>query len=389
MRKKLTQSDFENIPPCPDGTTRIEYCDISVPGLYLEVRATSPHQGTLYLRYKTSVSKTTAHKKIGTTQELTLKQARDRARQLKAKIALGADPQADTRQRKAVPTWDAFFEADYLPHAKQKKRTWKNDADMHRCRISERFGKTSIDRIGRQAVEQFHSELREQGLAPATADHYLKLIRHALNLAVDWGLIESNPAAKVRQFNEDNQVERYLSDAELRRLMAVLRDYENRPMACIVLWLLATGARAGESRAATWEDIDYDARVWVIRSQSSKSKRRRSVPLNDIALSVLDELKDAGGQSGPLFKGKRGPYRHLNRNWARICEAANLQGLRLHDLRHSYASMLVNAGHSLYEVQQALGHSDPKVTMRYSHLTKETLQKAADSAAERIRSAME
>jgi len=127
----------------------------------------------------------------------------------------------------------------------------------------------------------------------------------------------------------------------------------------------------------------------VIRSKSSKSKRRRSVPLNDIALSVLDELKDAGGKSGPLFVGKRGPYRHLNRNWARICEAADLQGLRLHDLRHSYASMLVNAGHSLYEVQQALGHSDPKVTMRYSHLSKETLQKAADSAAERIRSAME
>lgn len=126
----------------------------------------------------------------------------------------------------------------------------------------------------------------------------------------------------------------------------------------------------------------------VIRSQSSKSKRRRSVPLNDIALSVLDELKAAGGKTGQLFVGKRGPYRYLNRNWARICELADLQGLRLHDLRHSYASMLVNAGHSLYEVQQALGHSDPKVTMRYSHLSKETLQKAANSAAERIKSAM-
>ena len=388
MRKKLTQNDLETLPPCPEGKRRVEYCDTQTPGLYLEVRDTSQTQGTLYLRYKNAAGKT-AHQKLGTTQEITLKQARDRAKQLKAKIALGNDPQADTRKRKTVPTWDDFFKDSYLPHAKQKKRTWKNDADMQKCRLSARFGETQIDRIGRQQVEQFHSELRQDGMAPATADHYLKLLRHALNLAVDWGLIDSNPAAKVRQFNEDNQIERYLSDAELKRLMAVLKDYDNRPMACIVLWLLATGARAGEARAATWEDIHYEQRVWVIRSQTSKSKKRRSVPLNDIALSVLDELKAGGNTVGPLFVGKRGPYRHLTKNWERVCEAADLKGLRLHDLRHSYASMLVNAGVSLFLVQQTLGHSDPKVTMRYSHLTKETLQKAADSAAERIKSAMQ
>ena len=387
MRKQLTQSDFEHIPPCPADKHRIEYCDTTVPGLYLEARATSPNQASLYLRYKNSAGKT-AHKKLGTTQEITLKQARERARQLKAKIALGADPQADTRQRKAVPTWNAFFADHYLPHAKQNKKSWNADRQMHKLRLSDRFGETPIDRISRQQVQTFHNDLRQEGIAPATADHYLKLIRHGLNLAVDWGLIASNPAAKVKQFNEDNQIERYLSDDELRRLMRVLRDYENRPMACIVLWLLATGARAGEARAASWEDIDYDHRVWVIQSQTSKSKRRRSVPLNDIALSVLDELKASGRNSGPLFVGKRGPYKYLGKNWARICEAADLQGLRMHDLRHSYASMLVNAGHSLYEVQQALGHSDPKVTMRYSHLTTETRQKAADSAAERIQSAM-
>ena len=247
--------------------------------------------------------------------------------------------------------------------------------------------RTPIDRISQQQVQTFHNDLREEGLAPATADLHLKLLRHGLNLAVDWGLLARNPAAKVKEFKECNQRERYLSDDELKRLMRVLRDYQNRPMACIVLWLLATGARAGEARSATWEDIDYDARVWVIRSQTSKSKRRRSVPLNDIALSVLDELKASGRSSGPLFVGKRGPYRYLGKNWARICEAADLQGFRCHDARHCFASMLVNAGHSLYEVQQVLGHSDPKVTMRYSHLTKETLQKAADSAAERIKSA--
>ena len=141
MRKTLTQSDFDHIPPCPADKNRVEYCDTTVPGLYLEVRATSPHQGTLYLRFKNAAHKT-AHERIGTTQEVTLKKARERARQLKANIALGTDPQADTRQRKAVPTWNAFFADQYLPHAKQNKRTWKNDEEMHRLRLSDRFGGT-------------------------------------------------------------------------------------------------------------------------------------------------------------------------------------------------------------------------------------------------------
>ncbi|EED36168.1 phage integrase family protein [Luminiphilus syltensis NOR5-1B] len=353
----------------------------------MEVRAGCPDWASVYLRHRNGSNKT-AHTKLGTTLDLTLKEARTKARQLKAAIALGADPQADARQRKAVPTWNAFFTESYLPHAKQAKRTWKNDADMHRLRLGPRFGATPINRITRQEVQQFHNELREDGLAPATADHHLKLLRHALNLAVDWGMLQVNPAAKVKQFNSENLVERYLSDEEFKRLMRVLRDHENRPMACIVLWLLATGARSGEAKAATWDDIARDQTVWTIRSEHSKSKKRRAVPLNDIARSVLQEIRASGCTSGHLFVGKRGPYKYLSKNWERICEEADLQGLRLHDLRHNYASMLVNSGHSLYEVQQALGHSDPKVTMRYSHLSKESLQGAANSAGDRIKAAM-
>jgi integrase len=268
------------------------------------------------------------------------------------------------------------------------KRTWKNDEDMHRLRLSKRFGSTAINAITQQNVQQFHNDLRATGMAPATADHHLKFLRHALNLAVEWGLLESNPAAKVKQFNEDNQVERYLSDDELSRLVKVLATYENRPMACLVLWLLSTGARSGEAKAANWEDINLEQRVWIVKSENSKSKRRRSIALNDVAISVLEEIKSMGNTSGALFVGRKGRYRYLNKNWAHLCERADLKDLRMHDLRHNYASMLVNAGHSLYEVQQSLGHSDPKVTMRYSHLSKATLQEAANSASQRIQAAM-
>jgi integrase len=386
---RLTQQHLDRPPPCPTGKRRIEYCDTLVPGLYLEVRDTNPHQGTLYLRYKNAAGKT-AHTKLGTTQDLSLGTVRQRAKQLKAEIATGKDPQAETRQRNAVPTWDEFFEDSYLPHAKQVKRTWKNDADMNRLRISHRFGATPINAITRQSVQQFHNELREEGMAPATADHHLKLLRHALNLAVDWGLLASNPTAKVKQFNADNQVERYLSDDELQRLLKVLRAHENRPVCCAILWLLATGARVGEALSAEWSDIDRSRRTWLIQAKNSKSKKRRSVVLNDVALSVLDELQTLTRhqQKGPLFIGKRGPLGTINKVWYGIRDKAALGDCRLHDLRHSYASMLVNAGHSLYEVQQALGHSDPKVTMRYAHLSKESLQRAANSASDVISAAM-
>ncbi|MEQ8516581.1 MAG: tyrosine-type recombinase/integrase [Chromatocurvus sp.] len=387
---RLTQKHLDKPPPCPPGKRRVEFCDIAIPGLYLEVRDTCPDQGTLYLRYKNSEAKKTCHQKLGNSQELSLKEARHRATRLKAEIALGADPQAETRQRKLVPTWNRFFEDSYLPHAKQVKRTWKNDADMQRLRLSERFGATPINAITRQSVQQFHNALLEEGMKPATADHHLKLIRHALNLAVDWGVLKENPASKVKQFNADNQIERYLSTEEMQRLLTVLKQHPNRPVCCVVLWLLATGARVGEALSAKWSDIDRDRRTWLIQATNSKSKKRRSVALNSVALGVLDELDSLPKRhtSDRLFVGRYGPLGTINKVWYEIRKQAGLETLRAHDLRHSYASMLINAGHSLYEVQQSLGHSDPKVTMRYAHLSNDSLQRAANSAGDLISQAM-
>ena len=258
-RINLTQS-FCNKPTAPlNGKRKIEHCDTQIPGLLLEVRDTSP-VGTYYLRYRNSSNKT-AYSKLGTALEITLKEARQKGQLLKASIAGGFDPQAASQQSQAAPTWDRFFNDSYLPHAKQNKRTWKNDADMHRLRLNDRFGAIPIDAITHQAVQQFHNDLSEEGMAPATADHHLKLLRHALNLAVDWELIDKNPAAKVKQFNADNQVERYLSETDLSALVSVLSTHENHPVCCAILWLLSTGARLGEALSAKWSDVDREGLI--------------------------------------------------------------------------------------------------------------------------------
>ncbi|MEP1472168.1 MAG: tyrosine-type recombinase/integrase [Halieaceae bacterium] len=382
----LTQKFVDKPTPPPAGKRRIEHCDIALPGLYLEVKATSPTWGTFYLRYKDASGKT-CHKKIGRSTDITLKQARSSAKQLRAQIQLGADPQAEARAKKQVMTFQSFFNDHYLPHVQQHKRSWKNDEEMFRLRINGLIGSKPLNRITRSEVQRFHTSLVDQGLSPATADHHLKLIRQALNLAVDWEMLKTNPVARVKLFNQDNQVERYLNQEEMQRLLRVLKADHNRVVCNVILFLLSTGARVSEALSADWNDIDIENRVWVIQATNSKSKKKRSVPLNDVAIGVLDALGNER-KRGRLFVGKRGPLSTINKVWYRIRAEADLADCRVHDLRHSYASLLVNAGHSLFEVQQALGHSDPKVTMRYAHLSKESLQRAASSASDRITEAM-
>lgn len=379
---KLTQKFISNNLHCPEGKHRIEYCDQELPGLYIEVRTTSPGNFTYYLRYKDTAGKT-CHQKIARTTEITLQDARKRAKTLKAEIALGADPRAEEKARKAVLTFCEFFEQHYLPYVKPRKRSWKRDDELYRLRIKAVFGQKRLNQITRQQVQQFHTALKEEGLAAATCNHHIKLLKHCFNLAIDWGYLDINPVSRVPLFHEDNKVEHYLSDEELESLLHVLRTDECRNVCMIALFLLSTGCRVNEVLSAKWSDVDMEKSIFVVRASNSKSKRLRAVPLNSSALEILRQLDTSQEY---LFMNKRTgkPYVNITKVWVRLRKQAGLPHLRLHDLRHQFASFLVNDGRTLYEVQQILGHSDPKVTMRYAHLSTKALQEAANSAAVKI-----
>lgn len=384
---KLTESFIRNNPQCPEAKPRIEYCDSELPGLYVEVRATSPGQGTYYLRYKDSTGKT-CHQKIARTADIGLVEARKQAKTLKAEIALGSDPRAEEKARLAVLTFAEFFEQQYLPYVTPRKRSWGRDEELYRLRIKAVFGHKRLNQITRQQIQSFHTALMHEGLAAATCNHHIKLMKHALNLAIDWGMLDKNPVARVSLFFEDNKIEHYLNDTELERLLTVLHANRNSPVSLIALFLLSTGCRLNEVLSAKWSDVDLDKGVFTIRAINSKSKRLRAVPLNGTALEVLKQL-DTQGRFDHLFINRKTgkPYVNITKVWQRLRTAAGLKHLRLHDLRHQYASFLVNNGRTLYEVQQILGHSDPKVTMRYAHLSTRALQEAANSASIKIKEA--
>ena len=268
MIVKLTPEFIENCLVCPAGNRRIEYVDKGGTGLYVEVRATSPDQGTYYLRYKNEQGKT-CHEKIGRTDDMDLDEARRRAKTIKAEITLGKDPRADEKASKAVPTLDAFFQDHYLPHAKIHNRGWKKKSQMYDLRLKQAFGNKRLDQIKRHDVSSFHLGCRQDGLSPATSDRYLALLRNVVNKAVEFDFLEKIPCKGVKQFNTDNRIDHRLSTIERQRLIITLNNYPNRIPALIAIFVLSSGMRLGEVLSIRHSDIDREKRLLKVAASTA------------------------------------------------------------------------------------------------------------------------
>lgn len=385
---KLTQMMITQGVPLPDGVGRLEACDQDCPGLYLELRRTSPGKGTFYYRYK-DAGKRTCHQRIGSTTEVSLAEARKQAKQLKAEISLGADPKGAQKAKKAAMTVSDLFELHVLPRAKVFKRSFARDVEMYNLRIKKAFGSKRLCDVTRGEVELFHSNLLKDNLAAATCDHYVKLLRSAFFHALRNEFIDRNVLSGIKLFNADNRVENVPDQDELTRLLKVLQTDENRSVCQIAMFLLATGSRLSEALNSTWKMVDRQNHVWRIPASNSKSKRIRSVPLSDMSLSVLNQLSTEGRHEYLFVNEATGkPYTTIHKVWGRIRRKAGVPKLRLHDLRHCNASWMVSQGISLFIVQEILGHSDPKITMRYSHVANKTMLEASNKASDFIKAAM-
>ena len=316
----------------------------------MAVRVTSPGQDTYYLRYKDANGKT-RHQKIGRTTDIDLDQARKRARTLNTELLLGIDRWADENAKKSVLSFDEFFREHYLPHAKMHMHGWKKDSQMYDLRLKHVFGNKRLNLILRHEIQSLHAGLRNDGLSPAYADRFLALIRHALNLVVDWDMLDRNPAAGVKLFNPDNRVEHYLDDDELKRLLMTLRTDRNRAVCSIAPFLLSTGARINEALQEKWKDINRENRVWRVPAANAKSKRARLVPLNSFAMKDVPDQLDSEDKYVHLFINRRSgkPFTTIYKTFAWLATDANLNDWTLHSCRHNYASLLINSGRTLFE----------------------------------------
>lgn len=370
---------------CPENRHHIEYTSADRSGLYVEVRSTSQGQGTLWWRSKDPDTGKTVRVKIGRTTEISMKDAKKRVKQLRARRALGED-MVDIKGKKPTITWRELFHQHYLPHKRSHdKKSIKNDIEMNRLRIEPRWGDRPIGKISTVDIRQFHMELKNSGLSPATADHHLKVIRHALSLAVDWDLLKSNPALKVKQFNQTRVIRRALSPEELTRLMKVLITDKNRMVCNFIMLSLALGTRKGELLLAEWRHVDLDRRTLFLPGENAKSGKDRYVFLSEFALEVLEKL-GTKGKHDHLFVSSRTGNRltTVSKVWARLRLAAQLEDCRIHDLRRTHGTILGESHINAMVIKDALGHADVTTSQIYVAPHDLARQQAADVAGEHL-----
>lgn len=379
-RQTLTQAFIDNGLTCPKSQAKIEYVDTDGSGVYVEVRSTAPGVGRFYLRKKFNGK--ALRRALGPTTDITLAEAKALA-QAEIDMAKGKAVNMDP----SLLTLEYFVEHKYLPYKRSHIQSASLESIWER-RLKPRFGKKKLFEITRMEVEEYLISLQKTGLAPSTCNHHIRALRNIFNVAVQWDLINKSPLKGIKLLHEDNQIERYLREDELALLMETLNTHSNQGLCLLVKFLLYTGARVSEALKADWSQINYDTSTWWIPAANSKSKKLLAKPLSKQALSVLEELRELGpgGPNDMIFiSTEHGrPLQHVNKSWDRLRKSIGLDDLRLHDLRHNYASTLVNSGESLYVVQHLLGHSSSRTTQRYAHLATDTLQSAANSAGDRI-----
>lgn len=378
----LTQTIVDNCS-CPANRAKIDLFDLNTRGLQLEVRVSGTK--TFYLRYLDARGKT-RQMKLADSRDISLSQARSLADKSRAAVVMGRDPIAEKKALKQIPTFSEFVRDHYLPFVRVHKRSWRTDEGLLRNHILPKLGHLHLDEVKKIHIHTLHNErVTVDGAAPGSANRLLILVRYIFNLAIRWeiGNLTKNPSSGVATMKENNQKERFLSQDEARRLYEAIEESQSPMLRFIIPMLILTGARKREVLDARWEHFDFDNRRWFI--PITKTGKPRHVPINDAVVTLLRRVKEQY-QFGYVFAnpetGK--PFRSFFCSWNTARTKAGLQDVRIHDLRHTFASYLINGGRSLYEVQKILGHTQIKTTQRYAHLADETLLAASNTVAQNI-----
>lgn len=363
---------------CEPGRRKTDYWDTVIPGFTLEVRASGGR--TFYLRYQDAHGRQRQHKIAG-FGDLTVDKVRKEAQRLRSEVVLGGNPAAAKADVKAVPTY-AELAARHLAHAKTYQRSFDTTEMYIRVHVLPRWGKVRVSDIVKADVAQWLAAKTAEGLALATVEKIRVIFGRSFSLAMEWDVpgVTRNPTQGIRRPPLNNARERYLNPAEAKRLQLAVAKSRNAQLPYIVGLLLLTGARVSELLRAEWRHIDLERKAWLI--PTSKTGKPRYVPLSQSAIDLLGKVPRFNGCPFVLPNPvTRKPFTEIKHAWQRARERALLPDLRIHDLRHSAASFMINAGVDLFAVGKVLGHASYQSSQRYSHLANDTLLAAVEAGA--------
>jgi integrase len=361
--------------PAPAGGNQITYDDI-VPGF--GARVTAAGARAFILNYRTRGDGRARRYTIGGFPDWSTGAARDEAKRLKRAIDGGADPVGELAATRSAPTVDDLCDRFLEHHMGHLRASTVRDYQRRiRNIIRPQLGKQKVAAIKFADMQDLHAKVGKQR-GPYAANRTLQLLSKMFNLAVAWEWRANNPVKGVER-NQEHARQRYLSNEELKRLMAALAADEDQQAANILRFLLLTGARKNEVLTAKWADFDLKAGVWTKPGARTKQKTEHRVPLSAPARMLLAGLEQ---ESEYVFSGRwgRGHRITVEGPQKRIWKRAKITGLRVHDLRHSYASQLASAGVGLHVIGALLGHTQPGTTHRYAHLMDDPLRAATERA---------
>ncbi len=381
----LTEKRIRDMGP---GTgTRIEWDD-QLRGL--GVRITSTGVKAYVLNYR--VDGRERRMTLGRVAELSLAAARKLASEEKALVRKGIDPLTQRDARRNAPLMAELFDRYLSDHARpnKKPRSVEEDERLIRLHLSPAFGRRKVAEITRDEIDRWHKSMKA---TPGAANRARALLSKAMNLAEVWGWRPdgSNPVRHIKRFKENEGAERFLSPAELRALGEALRGYEadgGSPYAAAAIRFLAlTGARKSEALSLRWDYVDFEAaRLNLPDSKTGK----RAIPLNAAALAVLAALPRIAGNPHVFPGGKDdGHLVDLKRPWMLVRERAGLNDVRLHDLRHTFASLGAGSGMGLPIIGALLGHREARTTQRYAHLADDPLRAASEAIGGQVAAALD
>lgn len=375
-KQKLSDQIVREAELPPSGN-RVVY-DTKLPGFGLRITAKGARSFVLNYRIKGRERRIT----IGQYPVWTVLAARKQAEQLRHDVDVGLDPLEERIAERSAPTIrDLFgrYESEHLPT--KAARSAADDRSMWVKEILPAFAAKKVSDLTPQDCDELHRSISSD--RPTRANRVIEVLRKALNLATRWGWIERNPASGARR-NPEQKRTRYLSRDEVGKLIEGLESHSERTSSDALLFMLLTGCRRGEALNARWEQFDLDKRVWTKASSETKQRREHRVPYSKAVADILQRRRDETDGTY-IFPGKLGaPLADVRRTWTAVCGTAGLRHIRIHDLRHTFASLLASSGQSLLVVGELLGHSSPQTTKRYANLYDDSRRLAAEEVSDVI-----
>ncbi|GAA4647613.1 site-specific integrase [Pontixanthobacter gangjinensis] len=375
-KQKLSDQIARETQP-PAAGNRIVY-DSKLSGFGLRVTAKGVRSFVLNYRVKGRERRIT----IGQYPAWTVLAARKQAEQLRRSVDLGLDPLEERVAERSAPTVRDLFDRYAKEHLPTKApRSAADDRSMWIKDILPALAAKKVSDLCPQDCDELHRTISLD--RPTRANRVIEVLRKALNLAIRWGWIERNVASGARR-NPELKRTRYLSRKEVAKLIEALESHQERTSADALLFMLLTGCRRSEALNARWDQFDLERRVWTKASSETKQRREHRVPYSETVAEILQRRR-AETEGTYIYPGRLGaPLADVRRTWKSVCEVAGLDHVRIHDLRHTFASIAASSGQSLYIVGQLLGHSSPQTTKRYASLYDDTLRSAAEGVSAAI-----